>query len=134
MDKYFKFLSVKILSIIYFSLFFLFLGFLVALILNFFQPPLKDDNKKIFTKSPFILTLEVIITLILIVVSFYFVRKIIKKIPFPFDGCYGFQHSRLQELHGVVFFAPVFFLLQPRLVEKIAYLRDNYFQVKHFYS
>lgn len=138
MDKYYKFLVIKILSIAFYSLLFLISGFIFAVIINYFQPKLyettEDEKNNIVKRSNFILTLEVIISLLFIVVAFYFIRKILKKVPYPFDGLYGFKHERLQEMHGVVFFAPVFFILQPRLVSKMIYLRDKIFETKYFFS
>lgn len=138
MKKYYKFLLVKISSIIYYSTIFLIFGFIFAFIINYFQFPLynnpEDEKNNVVKRKTIFLTIEVVLTLLLIVVVFYFIRKLTKKIPFPLEGLYGFKQKKLQELHGVVFFAPVFFILQPRLVNKMIYLRDNVFETKYFYN
>lgn len=129
MKKDYKYVSIKILSIAIISILFLGLGYVLAAIINYLQPSLYDSEEdrknEIVRKSKPKLIFDIIITLILIAVGFYAIRQIIRLIPYPLEGFYGFKEKKMEEIHGVIFFAPVFFLLQPKLVEKITYIRNH---------
>jgi len=134
MGKPIEYYFIQILSLSIYSLLFLFLGFVFALIANSLQPSLyhneEDRKKEIIRDSKFKIVLDIIVTLVLIVIGFFIIRLIIAEIPYPFEGYYGFHVKKMDELHGVIFFAPVFFLMQPKLVEKMQYLRDHIFHKK----
>jgi hypothetical protein len=45
---------------------------------------------------------RIVIRTSLIMISIYFIRQIIKRIPFPLEGFYGYDSKRVKELQGGV--------------------------------
>jgi hypothetical protein len=66
-------------------------------------------------QTTFQLFIEVMGTLGIIAVSYYFLRIVIKRMPFFLDGLYGFQLNRLDEASGGIVIAYVLFMYQDRL-------------------
>lgn len=58
------------------------------------------------------LSLKVSLQTVLIMLSVYAMRVIVKSIPFVFDGYKGFDHHRVMELNGAVILAFVLITLQ----------------------
>lgn len=61
------------------------------------------------------LLMELMGTLGIIAVFYYFLRIMIKRMPFFLDGLYGFQLNRLDEASGGIVIAYVIFMYQDRL-------------------
>ncbi len=78
----------------------------------------EKDNE---TKSILRLFLEIISHLSLIAIAAYFIRNIVGFIPFPLDGLYGFQHSKVKELGGGVLINFLLYFYQYNLRSKIEY-------------
>lgn len=72
-------------------------------------------------KSTVSLVLEICIHVILLGILAYLVRIIVKNIPFPLEGLYGYSHLRLKETDGGVFYALIL-MFQYHMQEKIIYV------------
>ena len=94
--------------------------FLLTLITSLFLVKIfpKYDKEKYKKISSFKLVLELLLRVCLIMLSVYFIRIIVKKIPFPLDGYYGYDHNRVRELNGVVIMAFSILVLQKDFKEK----------------
>lgn len=69
----------------------------------------KDDKHKHTTMW---LSFKICLQTVLIMLSVYVIRQIVKTIPFIFDGYNGYDHQRLLELNGAVILAFVLITLQ----------------------
>lgn len=129
MDKYYSFLGVKLFAIVYFSIFYFIIGFISSLTLNkLIRGEKKEEKpnnnfKNNDNKSLPQLLLEVIAIFSLVSLIFYFLRKIIKNIPFPLEGVAGFKTKRLKELNGVALLAPIFMAFQVKFVDKLSKIK-----------
>jgi hypothetical protein len=56
------------------------------------------SKKEIKAKSTLRLIMELVVTIWFNMVLFYVARNIMEMIPSPFDGLYGYDHSRLKEV------------------------------------
>jgi hypothetical protein len=131
--NYYSFLIVKLFAITYYSVIYFILGFSTSILLNRAMPGLnekkKEDTKekiKDDEKTTILIILEIIINFALIGISFYLVRKIVKKyIPFPFEGVFGFQKDSLKEIQGGIIIASIYMSFQTKLVSKLNYLKQK---------
>ena len=123
MVNYYSFLAIKLIAIVYFSLFYFIIGFTSSLGLN--KLVSKEEDKEKTEKEPSMIRLFLECILIFSVVSliFYFLRKIIKHIPYPLEGFFGFQTKRLKELNGVALLAPIFMTYQVNFVGKLSKIK-----------
>ena len=123
MVNYYSFLVIKLIAIVYFSLFYFIIGFTSSLGLN--KLVSKEEDKEKTEKEPSMIRLFLECILIFSVVSliFYFLRKIIKHIPYPLEGFFGFQTKRLKELNGVALLAPIFMTYQVNFVGKLSKIK-----------
>jgi hypothetical protein len=55
----------------------------------------------------------------------YAIRKIVKAMPFVFDGYKGYDHKRLQELNGAVMMSFVLITLQPNYGNNVQLLASR---------
>jgi len=109
-----KMLDIGLLTIVYFTLGYIF-SWLIDKIYSKFDPntaPMK-----------FLVFLEVCGQLFVIGVLVYILRNFIEKIPFPLEGIYGYQHSRVRELYsgGVALTFGVFYA-QENIKAKLNYI------------
>lgn len=130
MANYYSFLGVKIFAIVYFSILYFIIGFISSLTLNRLirgdkkneENPNNDFKNNDNTSLPQLL-LEVITIFSIVSLIFYFLRKIIKNIPFPLEGVAGFTTKRLKELNGVALLAPIFMAFQVKFVDKLSKIK-----------
>ena len=125
--NYYSFLCIKIIAIIFYSLIYFIIGFVSSLLLNKYIPITKEEEKE---DNPdnipiFKLLLECILIFSFVSVIFYFLRKIIKHIPYPFQGFSGFDTSHLKELNGVALLAPIFMTFQVKFVKKLSIIKKK---------
>ena len=126
--NYYFFLSIKLISIIFYSVLYFIFGFLTSIGLNSIMPNLKKeeiDNKK--NKPTYIarIILDIIINFALIGISFYFIRKIVKYyIPYPLDGVGGFNKMQLKEIQGGIIIATIYMSFQTKLRDKLNFIKD----------
>jgi uncharacterized membrane protein HdeD (DUF308 family) len=81
-------------------------------------------------KSTVRLFVEAILYVFVLLIIFYIVRNIIERIPFPFEGWFGFQHSRVKERTGDVIFVFILFYFQNYFTEKLDFLHSR--MMTHF--
>ena len=109
-----KMLDIGLLTILYFSLGYIF-SWLINKIYHHFDP---DDAPK-----KFLVFLEVCGQLFGIGIIVYILRNLIGLFPFPLDGVYGYQHSRVRELtNGGVALAFGVFYAQENINKKLNYI------------
>jgi hypothetical protein len=113
-----KFLDIFLLSGYYFIA-----GFFIASAIDFVIGKFSSQNDE--TKPTWQLFAEAIWYTFVLLVVFYIVRNIIERIPFPFDGLYGFQHSRVKERTGDVIFVFILFYYQEFYVQKLKFLHNR---------
>ena len=101
---------VKIADIIVFSNIYFYLGIFTSYILYKYLS--KPYDKKESKLRNFI---QLVAEVGLLVTSVYLIRILVKSIPNPLDGMYGFDAARVKELNGgvVLAFAFTFFMKEP---------------------
>jgi hypothetical protein len=125
-SDYNSFLTIKILSIGYYSMIYFFFGFSISLLLNYLMPAFdsndKEDEQKFYKIIKIVV--EILFNFALIGISFYFVRKLVKNyIPFPLDTLYGFDKNKLKEIQGGIIIATIYMSFQTKLVQKLNYIK-----------
>jgi len=109
-----KMLDIGILTILYFTLGYIFSWLINKIYYNF------DPNAK---PMKFLVFLEVCCQIFVIGISVYIIRNVIELIPFPLEGIYGYQHFRVRELYsgGVALTFGVFYA-QDNIKDKLNYI------------
>jgi len=112
--------SIKILDIGYITIIYVILGITLAKISDRYLSTFdeKKEAKKPIRQS----VLELILYIWLIGIVIYVVRNIVPLIPFPLDGIYGFEHSRVKEVTSAATFSIMFIYFQEHYQEKIKYI------------
>ncbi len=87
----------------------------------------KFNKENADKKSLVRIFMEIIANISIIAIFGYVARNIIGLIPFPFDGLYGYQHSKVKELGGGSVFGFTLFLYQTNLRNKIDYFINRAF-------
>ena len=113
-----KFLDIFLLSGYYFIA-----SLLAATLIDFIAG--KFSEEKDDKKSTILLLIEAIFYTFGLLIVFYIARNIIERIPFPFDGLYGFKHSLVKERSGDIVFVFVLFYFQKYYVEKLQFLHNR---------
>lgn len=80
------------------------------------------DEEKESAKPLWKILVELVLYLWFIGIIIYIVRNIVPLIPFPLDGMYGFEHSRVKELMNATVFSITFIYFQEYYQKKIKYL------------
>jgi hypothetical protein len=127
MTDYYFFLTIKLLSIAFYSVLYFIFGFITSIGLNMLMPYLDTENIENKKNKTYILRiiLEIILNFALIGISFYFIRKIVKYyIPFPFDGVGGFNKMQLKEIQGGIIIATIYMSFQTKLVSKLNFIKQ----------
>jgi hypothetical protein len=119
----FMFQLVKIADIGFITVLYSSIGLLLAKLFDSFDIPL--DKEAEAKKSTVQIFLEYALIIFFIGVISYIVRKIVSKIPSPFDGNYGLEHARIKELGNVAIFIFTFLSFQDHLNEKTRVLFDR---------
>jgi hypothetical protein len=124
--SYYKFFTVKIIAIIYYSIFYFIAAFLASIYTNKYQTDFNlEENKKKYKNDKIInfgVFLEILFYFAIIGVLFYLIRKIVKRIPFPLNNIAGFDIHRLTEYSGDTVMACIFFIFQTKLTNKLNYV------------
>lgn len=112
-----KMLDIGILTTIYFILAY-FISWGVNKIYYDFNP--NEHRNKI------VIFLEICMQIFVIGVLIYIIRNIVQFIPFPLEGFYGYQHSRVKELSsgGIAISFGVFYA-QENIKQKLNYVLDG---------
>ena len=101
---------IKIADIIIFSNIYFYLGIFVSYILyKYLSKPYDEKESKLRNFIQLVLEVGILVTCV------YLIRILVKSIPNPLDGLYGFDASKVKELNGgvVLAFAFTFFMKEP---------------------
>lgn len=118
-----KFTAIVFVAILYVT-FGLFLSIIIEKLFNK-NKNTEKNHKPWVNYSNTRLVIEIYLECILIVFGAYFIRKLIKNIPYIFDNKYGFNYNQLKEINGTVMTSFIIILLIPNLKKKIIYLIYN---------
>jgi len=93
-----------------------------------------DENinkveQKWHNQSTIYLVLQIYLECILIVIGAYFIRNVIKKIPYIFEGYSGFHYRNLRECNGTVITTLSIILFIPNLKKKMLYVAHERFGI-----
>lgn len=113
-------LTLKMFDILLLTVYYFILAFYMATGMDYLlgKYDSADDDKK----PTWRLMGEAIAYTFLLMVAFYVARNLIERIPFPFDGLWGFKHSRVKERGGDVVFIFLLFFYQEYYNKKLTYL------------
>lgn len=112
-----KILDIGLLTVLYFSLGYIF-SWLINKIYSNFDPYNNPTKILVF--------LEVCGQIFIIGILVYLLRNFINLIPFPLDGVYGYQHTRVRELtSGGIAVAFGIFYAQENIKAKLNYVFNN---------
>lgn len=134
-DNFAGFIGIKWVAMIYVALIQIVSCLVLSKIISKIIPPIKTkDNEKPSTEpanlysndvsnkydEPLHLTMFYsFINLSLILISIYIMRNITQRIPFPFEGVAGYQHSRLREINGVFIANFVLLYYQTSFIDRL---------------
>lgn len=116
-------ISLKFLDILLLSGYYFVAGLLAATLIDFIAGKFSAEQDD--QKSTLRLLVEAVLYTFGLLIVFYIVRNIIERIPFPFDGAYGFKHSLVKEKSGDIVFVFVLFYFQKYYVEKLQFLHNR---------
>lgn len=110
-----KIIDISLITIIYFVI-----GFVSSYYINKIYTSIKF-NYRLLPK--WVIFIEVCGQLVVIAILVYIIRNLVTLIPLPFDGFFGFQHSRVKELNsGGIALGFGLFYGQTDLKEKMVYI------------
>lgn len=118
--------SLKCLDISLLGCYYLILGVSAALLIN---KLLEMNEKEMEKSSTSKLILILFLNTSLIMIAAYFMRKIVSYIPFPLEGLYGYQHSRVKEIKGGVIIAFSIIILQTNFKNVLKYVINDRFGI-----
>ena len=111
---------IKILDIGYTTFIYFMLAIIIASVMDILYGTYDENVEK--QKSVTRKTLDLVGIIWLNGVIIYLIRNIAGLIPSPFNGLYGFQHSRLKELDSAYVFSFVLIYNQSNLVKRMELL------------
>jgi len=118
-----RFRFIKIMDIGYMVILYVIFGIFLSKITDvLFREYSKEETK---AKSTLRLIIEVIIIVWFTIVVFYVARNIIEVVPSPFDGLYGYEHSRLKEVTNGMILAFTYIYFQNELRNKLVELNSR---------
>ena len=124
----YKRLGLRFLDISIIGVFYLIGGVLFSLILNKIFPKF---DKEIYDKHPLsIIILELMLYAALIMCAAFIVRQIISIMKIPFDGWWGYKHSRIAEIRGGVFGFFAVLVMLVNFDKKIKYAINDRLNIK----
>ena len=110
-----KFFDIFLLTIYYFLM-----AFYMSAGLDYIMGKYESSDDK--DKPTWRLLTECILFTFFILVAFYIARNIVERIPFPFEGLWGFKHERVKERGGDVVFIFLIFFYQDFFTKKLQFL------------
>ena len=115
-----RIITLKMFDILLLTVYYFLLAFYMATGMDYLLG--KYDSANDDKKPTWRLMMEAIAYTFFLMVAFYLARNLIERIPFPFDGLWGFQHSRVKERGGDVVFIFLLFFYQDYYNKKLTYL------------
>jgi hypothetical protein len=116
-------IALKLLDLFLLTVYYFTTGLYISAVIDWIAGPFDEQEES--KKSTVRLFLESILYTFALIVIFYIVRNLISRIPFPFEGLYGFKHELVKERQGDVIFVFILFLYQEYYVNKLKYLYDR---------
>jgi len=107
------------------SVYYLVFGFIASLGVNHVLEMLDKAEEKYEKYSTARLGFEIGLHVLVLAVIFYFLRVLIRHIPFPWDGQRGYNHSALYEIDGGIVLVVVILFFQRRLIEKVGAFQNR---------
>ena len=107
---------IRLLGIAYVGVLSFIIAFTASYLLNKVSPPL--DKRK----SKLRIFIEISLQFGVIGYLLYASRTVIKNIPFPLEGHYGYSHAQLGELRSLPLIVFIFMFFQERVQEKMKYI------------
>jgi hypothetical protein len=107
------------------TFYYLVFGFLASLAINHVLEVLDTRESKDEQRSTLLLGVEITVHVLVLALVFYFLRVLIRRIPFPWDGQRGYTHSSLYEIDGGIVLVVVILFFQRRLVEKVGVFQNK---------
>ena len=112
-------------DVILVTVYYLVFGFMASLAVNHLIELFDEDIDKYQSFPTWRLGLEVGAHVVVLSVVFYLLRLLIRRIPFPWDGRRGYDHSALYEIDGGIVLVVVILFFQRRLVEKVGIFQNR---------
>jgi predicted PurR-regulated permease PerM len=117
--------SIKIFDIAYIFSFYAIAGFILSIILN--KIYIKYDRNKYDKKSTFIILLEICFIFATIGIVVYMSKNLFEKIPFPLDGIYGYDHTKVKEINTAIPLTYTILFFSDGLRDKLYHISRRYF-------
>jgi len=135
-ENFAGFIGIKWVAMIYVAIIQIVSCLVLSKIISKMIPPIKTkDNEKSTSNEPanmysndvsnkydeplHLTIFYSFINLSLILISIYIMRNITQRIPFPFEGVAGYQHSRLREINGVFIANFVLLYYQTSFIDRL---------------
>jgi hypothetical protein len=107
------------------TFYYLVFGFLASLAINHVLEVLDTRESKDEERSTILLGVEITAHVLVLALIFYFLRVLIRGIPFPWDGRRGYNHAALYEIDGGIVLIVVILFFQRRLIEKVGVFQNK---------
>ena len=120
-----KHLLLETTDVLLVTFYYLVLGFLASLGLNHVLEVLDEAEDKYEKFSTARLGFEITLHVLVLALVFYFLRVLIRAIPFPWDGRRGYNHATLYEIDGGIVLIVVILFFQRRLIEKVGTFQNR---------
>lgn len=85
-----------------------------------------DTREELKKRSTINIILETIVMIWANVIVFYIARNIMELIPSPFDGLYGYEHSRLKEVTNNAVLGLTYIYFQAGLLNNLTELNNRF--------
>lgn len=113
-------LTLKMFDIFLLTVYYFLIAFYMSAGLDYIMGKYDSNNDK--NKPTWQLLLECITFIFFIMIAFYIARNLVERIPFPFEGLWGFKHERVKERGGDVVFIFLIFFHQDFFTKKLKFL------------
>jgi len=117
--------AVEVFDVVLVTIYYLVFGFTASLAINHVIEVFDEDAGKYQKFSTLRLGVEIAAHAIVLAVVFYFLRNLIRLIPFPYDGLRNYDHSSLYEIDGGIVLVIVILFFQRQLIEKVGVFQNR---------
>lgn len=131
--NYIKFYVNKLIGISYISILYVVISAVFSSLSKFLFRHVKlhvtpEDFKK---TNRLIFIIKTLIEIAYVGILAFLVRKIVKKIYYPFDNLYGFQYKLLSEFQGGFLFSSALLLYDSNIIPNIKIITDSFLYDKY---
>lgn len=117
--------AIESFDVLLVTVYYLVFGFLASLAVNHILEKIDIAEDKFEQRSTALLGLEITVHVLVLAFVFYFLRVLIRAIPFPWDGARGYNHSALYEIDGGIVLVVVILFFQRRLIERVGVFQNK---------